>query len=1118
MATLILNPDTAEARFVPLDKPAILIGSSPDADVLLEDESIANLHARIEQKPDGCYIICLNPAGGVAVNGADVSFQRIKHGDKIQIGDVKAVLLSDDEAADDHEPEHHEPVREAMPLAFSQAHGLVAMPRGPSQCPQCGYPLSPGMHSCPQCGLMLSNLPAMPMGFIPPVPPGQDGPGILPVIAFLAALSVVGAPVALVLGLMTLSIIRKRGGTVRDRALAKWSIGLGLVWIMLGAVAVGGLIKQAQRRKQLDSVEVHESKAIRALKNLACAQKYARTIEAFDADGDGQGEYGALDALAETKSPFFDADLADGEAYGYRFTVREATEGQFLAVAEPVRYGETGFRTFVINQSGQIRGTDTKGERFGQVASMLPVLQGERSAYYEVDDEIAKDVLNHVKSLSSTLPDQEKTQRILRRLREDYALTSVGRELDGMESSTDRFVTEQRAMAIYRDAQAALAEGKKDVALANLQELQEKHPSFSQIAAVERELFDLRSVIAQEREQAAQDLFAQAEKLEREGEPALEVQRIYQRIEKLYPDTDVAARVASFKPELQRQMRARNVEDIFSELMELSPDSDYEEILNRANQLRRNYSDTDLFSKVENDLAEKERKARASSWRAKTEENMAAGRMRGALAQLESAARENPDLPYDLRDLFTTLYRSVADTLMQEGDARKALTYYERLNQLLRIDGSQEQISPDLLAKLHQDVGMADFGRKEYESARWHLASAAWKYQDDADFNAKLGAANLYLGLYKPAENALNQALTVKPDMPSALLYRSCLRLRTVLDMERMLADSFKEDETAPVQDSGEPASAQKKSEAPSIVINMEGYDGDTDATELGDAIRNATTSSDVTVGGPKKLNLNPSGTGDDWFSNFAGSQTNMESSVPGPKDLDLFLGFNYSASSSILPNFVMFLEGLHQQRAENKAAKQQAVDQTAQSGRSTMRGAAHSRMQAEIQKAITEYRAQLLELRKVHFEDVAARKELYSMMDDIKGRIRAASDDIRTAAQQQQQIQSLTGNLLSQLDAKHSLLDEADTLISAAMEKEIDMREDIIDLADKILAKDQITSTEETTLERAFDRLKRKLFDEETLVNIDQALRALRESMNMNVDLGSILRAASGEAQAAAR
>jgi len=1107
MATLILDPETSNTRSIQLNKPSMLMGRTPDADVHLEGESVLDQHARIEHKPDGYYLISLDSTGGVLVNGTEITFQRLNHGDRLEIGDAKAVLLLADEDAPAHEaPLYGEPAREAMPLA--RASTMSPMTMAQTRCPQCGMPVTPMMPSCPHCGLPLSNLPAIPMGFVPPTPMSQAGPGILPIIAFLAALTAIGAPIALVLGLMTLSIIRRRGGTVRDRSLAKWSIGLGLMWLMLGAVAAGGVVKQIQKRKQLDVVEVYEAKVIRALKNLACAQKYAHTIEFFDTDSDGQGEYGNLPVLTETKSPFFDTDLADGEAYGYKFTIREVSEGQFLAVAEPIRYGETGIRTFVMNQSGQIRGGDADGQRFGQIASILPILQGERSAYYEIDDEIAKDVLNYVKSLSLDLTDQEKTQRILRRLREEYALTTVGRELDGMEPSVDRFVSEQHAQAIYLEAKNALAKESRDVALAKLMEIQEKHPSFSKIAAVERELSDLRSMIAQHREQDAQDLFSQAEEIERQGKQPQEVQRLYQRIEKLYPDTDVAVRIASLKPELQRQLREHSAEDIFSDLMELSPERDFEEILNRSNQLRRNYKDTDLFSKVESELTVKERKARASSWRAKTEQNMAAGRMRGALAQLESAARENPDLLYDLRDLCIQLYRSVADTLIEEGDARKALVYYERLGQLLQAAGSAEQVSPDLLAKLHTDVGQADYGLKEYEEARWHFASAAWKYQDDAQFNMRLGAASLYTGLYRPAEIALTRALGVRTNMAPALLYRAYLNLRVVLTLERVLAGGFKQDEMT--DNAGDETDAPQQAPT-SLIVSVD----DTTEDENGDVVVNANiTEGSTSVAPVKNLDVKSSDTGESWFSQFAENEKENGSLVPEPTDLDLFLSFDYNSSSTIMPGFLQFLQELQLQRVERAMAESTARAQAASqsSGRSDVRKMGKMALKASEQRNISEYHTQLRQLRTLHLEDEDARKELYDMMGKMKQRVRAATADIQAAGEQQPRIQSLTEGVLVQINEKYKFLDAAEKLISSCMKDEIDIRERMLKLAEEMLMKDgSSSSSSSASFEKDVARFRNKLFEQGSVVELDQALRALRDSMDVHVNLNDILRAAEG-------
>ena len=1115
MATLVLYPESPDSRLVQLDKPSMLIGTAADADVSIKSELLSNYHARIEHNPDGYYIISLANTPGVFVNGIPVTFQRLKHGDKIEIGDVSAVLLLAGEDESAHEgPGHGVPAQEMMLPASMISTGLTTIPRGPIRCPQCGMPLMMGLPSCPHCGMPLSNLPAMSMNFIPPLPPSQIGPGILPLIAFLAALTVVGAPIALVLGLMTLSIIRRRGGTTRDHALAKWAIGLGLLWLMVGAVAAGGLVRKIQQRKQLEVVAAHEVKVIHALKNLACAQKYAQTIECFDADADGQGEYGTLPVLAQTKSPFFDTDLAGGEAYGYRLAIRDASESQFSAVAEPISYGKTGIRTFVIDQTGQIRGGDTEGKPFGQGKSVLPVLQGERSAYYEVDDEIAKDVLNYVKSLSSTLADQEKKQRIMKRLHEEYALTSVGRELGGMEASVDQFVSEQQAQTAYMAAKAALAKGSQDVALAKLMEIKGKHPSFSQIAAVERELGDLRSVIAQKREQEALDLLTQAEALERQGQRSQDVQDLYQRIAKLYPDTDVATRVSSLKPELQRQLRNRDAEKIFSDLMELSPERDFDEILNRANQLRRNYSDTDLLSKVKTELTEKERKARANSWRAKTEQNMAAGRMRGALGQLESAARENPDLLYDLRDLCIQLYRSVADSLMKEGDERKALEYYEKLSQLLQASGSKDQVSPDLLAKLHTNVGQADYDHKDYKEARWHLASAAWKYPADAQFNMRLGAASLYTGLYRPAEASLTRALGVQPNLVSARLYRAYLNMRVELTSERVLADRFKQD-AAPTETAVKDESAADKPQQMSSTVSVSSDSGD------GVSVSTSIVEGSSSIAAPKSLDVKSSNVGGSWFSRFAENGQDEKSPVPEPTDLAPFLNFSYQSSSSILPGVMQFLDDLQRQRAEKDLAAStgRAKGAAMQSqAADDMRHAGKMALRASAQKNIATYNTQLRQLRTLHLKDADARKELYDMMNEMKQRVRAAATDIQAAGGQQSRIQSLTERVLSQINKKYSLLDKAETLISGCMEDESDTRKMMLELAEKMLLQyTSFYSSDFTAFDNQMAGFRSKLLDEDGVLEMDRALRALRDSMDVRVDLADILRAAEGNVPVAA-
>jgi hypothetical protein len=1092
MATLVLYPKTSDSRLIHLNKPSMLIGCTPVADICLESESVSDCHARIEHKPDGYYVISLSNTPGVFVNGVEITFQRLRHGDKVEIGDVTAEFL----LADEDTSRYEEAVPREMMLNTRLTAGtnaLVASSNRSMACPQCGLPLTPGVLSCPRCGQPISTLPMMPMDFIPPTPMSQSSAGLLPVIAFLAALTIVGAPIALVLGLITLSIIRRRGGTIRDLTMAKWSIGLGLFWIMIGVVAAGGVVWRIHKRAQLNSVEVYEAQVIRSMKNLACAEKYAHTIEFFDTDSDGYGEYGELSALAEIQSPFFDTDLSNGKAYGYHFTIREASEGQFLAVAEPTHYESTGGRTFAIDQSGQIRGGDSHGNRFGQISSVLPVLQGERSAYYEIDDEIAKDVLNYVKAIPSSPKNEEKKQRILTRLRKEYSLTSVGRELEGLESTVNRFVTEQRAQAVYLEAQTALAGGSQDVALAKLAEIQTEHPSFSKIAAVERELIDLRSAIAQRREMEAQDLFTKAEAGERQGMPQQEVQQLFQRIEKLYPDTDVAARITSLKPELQRQLRERNAEELFSVLMELSPESKYEKILSQANQLRRNYSDTDLFGKAEAELTRKERKARASAWRFKTLQNIEAGRMRGALAQLESAMRENPDLQYDLRDLCTQLYREVADKMAKEGDARGALGYYTQANRLLQASNSKDQISPELLAKLHNDVGLADYERKDYTQARWHLASAAWKYQEDAQFNMRLGAASLYSGLYRPAEEALTLALTVRPDMEPALLYRAYLNMRIALALEKVIGDGLQQesalkDESAKSDTSASVTSnADTTSSLTGIIVDENGdtYELDPNAADTAEpdkvkTIRSRTRSTSVTTG---------------MFSPLAEP---AESSIPEPTDLDLVIHYSYDVSRNILPDLLQFIQDVQSTTGnfaeELKGLKSQDLGPV--------------KLGQLMQ--ISEFRNQLSDLRAIHLQDLAAQKKLFTMMEEMKQRVNAAMLDIQAAGGRQPRIQSMAEHIIPQINTKCTYLFKATDLLTGNMDQENQMRGKVFKLAEDSLRRASSSSTNSRDVS---GYIKGLFYEANSVGAIDQALLLLRDSMEINVDLKDILRTAEGNA-----
>jgi hypothetical protein len=137
------------------------------------------------------------------------------------------------------------------------------------------------------------------------------------------------------------------------------------LWVDVTVVAAGmvvllvplGLLAAMRR------VEVHrrsnETQALCALKAIFVAQAL---FSQRDLEGDGAHDHGTLRELAD--AGLIDAALGSGEVSGYRFQVRPSArwrELAWFAVANPVRPGTTGDRSFCINQAGVLLYTGVDG-------------------------------------------------------------------------------------------------------------------------------------------------------------------------------------------------------------------------------------------------------------------------------------------------------------------------------------------------------------------------------------------------------------------------------------------------------------------------------------------------------------------------------------------------------------------------------------------------------------------------------------------------------------------------------------------------------------------------------------------------------------------------------------
>jgi hypothetical protein len=118
---------------------------------------------------------------------------------------------------------------------------------------------------------------------------------------------------------------------------------------IVAAIAIPNLL--AARRA------ANEGASIQTLRKIHSAEAaYQATHE--------NGAYGTLDELAADR--LIDSELATGIRYGYKFTIeikpsRYDEAPGFQAVGVPLAYGDTGVRSFYIDETGVIRAGDNRG-------------------------------------------------------------------------------------------------------------------------------------------------------------------------------------------------------------------------------------------------------------------------------------------------------------------------------------------------------------------------------------------------------------------------------------------------------------------------------------------------------------------------------------------------------------------------------------------------------------------------------------------------------------------------------------------------------------------------------------------------------------------------------------
>ncbi len=128
--------------------------------------------------------------------------------------------------------------------------------------------------------------------------------------------------------------------------------------VILAAIAIPRLLRS--------KLAANEANALGAMRTLSSAQIAFQGMSATDADGDGIGEFGSFSQLSSAVPAFIDNSLGSGQKSGYLFSVTttgvpDSDEILWEATAFPISKGRSGNRTFYIDESGVLRGSDVGG-------------------------------------------------------------------------------------------------------------------------------------------------------------------------------------------------------------------------------------------------------------------------------------------------------------------------------------------------------------------------------------------------------------------------------------------------------------------------------------------------------------------------------------------------------------------------------------------------------------------------------------------------------------------------------------------------------------------------------------------------------------------------------------
>lgn len=223
-------------------------------------------------------------------------------------------------------------------------------------CPRCGATVTDNSQFCSNCGNVISPAQLAPTAVpIPGMPTAQQKTSGMAIASLVCGIVNVFplSVIAIVLGHISLSQIKKSAGQITGRGLAIAGLVLGYLGIVaipfiliIAAIAIPNLLRA--------KIAANEASAVHSVRMVATAER------AYAAQHPAEGFTCNLADL--NSAGLSDSALLSGQKYGYAFALQNcavdstgAPVTRFQVTAIPVSLNSTGTKAFCSDESGALR-------------------------------------------------------------------------------------------------------------------------------------------------------------------------------------------------------------------------------------------------------------------------------------------------------------------------------------------------------------------------------------------------------------------------------------------------------------------------------------------------------------------------------------------------------------------------------------------------------------------------------------------------------------------------------------------------------------------------------------------------------------------------------------------